>query len=355
MTMARQKKDQRVEIRFMVKEGLRQVEVIRCMQAVHGRDCLSEASIKRWYGWFKSGQDSVDNQPKSGAPKKRTPKKLAEIRAVLQRNARSSISTIARDVNLSYGTVQKALHADLDMTKLSARWIPHLLTQPQKVRRVALARAALQMLRSCVNPIDSVIAQDESWIFAWDPESREASRQWVQKGQPRPTKCRIEQSMLKSMLVAFVDKEGVIHYEFVAAGLGIGHAVYLQILIRFREALHRKRPHLWRSGRWCLLQDGAPAHRARPVRDWFGEKRIKLLLHSGYSPDLNPMDYWFFDSVKKSVKGHHHHTLQDLHTAVKGAMDGIAAAEFRHAFDRLPARLCLCIASGGDYFVEQGQ
>ncbi len=353
--MPPQKKDQRIEIRFLVKEGVHNVEIIRRMQRVHGANCVSESTIKRWANWFRTGQDSVDNRPKSGAPKKRTPAKLAQIQQVVQREGRSSIQQIATEVKLSFGTVRKALHKDLNMSKLSARWIPHLLSDPQKVRRMALARAALQHLQSRIVPVDTVIAEDESWMFVWDPESRQASKQWIARGGERPTKVRIEQSTLKTMLVAFVDKDGPIHCEFVPRGHGIDTDTYLQILIRFRESLRRKRPQIWRSGRWCLLQDGAPSHRARPVMDWFGRHRIHLLPHPGYSPDLNPMDYWFFDRVKKSVKGHRYHDLANLRTAVLGAIDAIPLQEFNQAFARLPDRLRKCVQSRGNYFVERRQ
>ncbi len=302
--MPKQKQDQQIEIHFLVKEGLRQVDVVRRLHAVHGRDCLRALSIKRWFNRFKTGQDSVDNLPKSGALKKRMPQKIAEIQNVVHRDACSSISSIARQVGLSYGTVQKALHKDLNSSKLSARWVPHLLMDVEKTRRVVQARASLQAMRSRVNPIDAVVAEDESWFYTWDPESREGSRQWIAHVQPCPTKVWIEQSMPKMMLITFIDQRGPIHCEFVPAGLGIGGAVYLEVLEWFRESFRRKHPDLWRSGRWALLHDGAPAHRCRPVLQWLGQKCICLLPHLGYSLDLNPMDYWFFDWVKKAVKGH---------------------------------------------------
>lgn len=49
------------------------------MQASHPTDCLSVSSIKRWFNWFKSGQDRIQNLPKTGCPKKCTPEKIEQI------------------------------------------------------------------------------------------------------------------------------------------------------------------------------------------------------------------------------------------------------------------------------------
>ncbi len=352
--MAPQKVDQRYEIRLMIKEGTPVREVIARMQNLHGNNCLSVSSIRRWCAWFQSGQDRIQNLPKTGAPKKRNAKKVAEIRALVTQDRRSSIREISRQVGLSFGCVQKSLHKDLQLKKRSARWIPHLLTPDQKVRRVAQARAALQQIRSRTRPIDRVVAQDESWMFTWDPAKKEATKEWLRADEPRPVKPRIERSTVKTMLVGFIDRQGVIHREFVPDGHGISSEVYIQILGRFQEALKKSRPGLARSGRWTLLQDGAPAHTACPTRRWLGDHNITTLPHPGYLPDLNPMDYWFFDKLKAAVRGVRYQRVEDLHGAIDAAIKLIPAQEFGTAMDKLPQRLRQCIDNQGAYFIEHG-
>ncbi len=353
--MAPQKVDQRHEIRFMVREGTPVREIIARMQRLHANNYLSVSSIRRWCAWFQSGQNRIQNLPKSGAPKKRTQRKVCEIQNIVQGDRRSSIREVSRQVGLSYGTVQKALHQDLNLNKKSARWVPHLLTPGQKVRRVAQCRAALQQLRSRVHPVDRVIAQDESWMFTWDPGKKESTKEWLRNDEPRPTKPRIEQSTVKTMLVAFLDKEGVIHREFIPQGHGITSEVYIQVLGRFLTALRAKRPGLVRSGRWRLLHDGAPAHTARPTVHWLGQNNIQILPHPGYSPDLNPMDYWFFDKLKAAVRGVRYQRVEDLHSAIDAAIKLIPPEEFNRAMDKLPERLRKCVEHNGSYFIERGQ
>ncbi len=260
--MALQKVDQQYEIRFLVRDGKNARQIIDCMQRTHPKDCLSVSFIHRWVNWFSSGQDRIKNLDKSGAPKKRTAAKLGQIQGVIQGDRRSTIREVSRQVQLSYRTVQKALKKDLNLCKKSATWVPHFLTAAQKQHRVCMCRDALRRLRDRRNhPVDRIVAQDESWMFTWDPGIRQSSMEWVAPGQPRPQKPRIERTTVKVMLIAFIDRQGVIYREFVPNRLGINAHLYVQILDRFWTAFRQRRPQLarqevglparWSSGTHC--------------------------------------------------------------------------------------------------------
>lgn len=216
-----------------------------------------------------------------------------------------------------------------------------------------MARRSLQMLRHRVNPITTVIAEDESWMNCWDPQPKNATREWIQRGQPCLEKVPIERSVQKVMHVAFVDEQGLIFHEFVPNGHGIGGALYLQILGRFMDALHRRRPHLaTRAGMrtWALLHDGAPAHRADPMHYFLQARGVQLLPQPGYSLDLNPMDYWFFNKLKLKMKGVRHRDIPALEQSVDAAIGAIPQADFAAALARLPECFRGCIAAEGRYF-----
>ncbi len=260
---------------------------------------------------------------------------------------------MSQDVNLSFGCTRRLLKEDLKVKKRPAKWVPHLLTDREKQRRVNLARQTLQILRQRANPVDVVIAQDESWVNCWDPQPKQATCEWIAAGEDRLEKVVIERSVQKTMLVAFIDKDGLVYREFVPNGLGIGAVLYQAILDRFLTALRRARPHLaTRRGMmtWALLQDGAPAHRADPVQCFLRARGVRILPHPGYSPDLNPMDYWFFSKIKKQVKGIRHRDIPQLEQAVDASIRVIPAPEFQAAMDRFPERLRKCIAANGSYF-----
>ncbi len=344
----RAKQDQRIEVRFLWKEGLTQAEIHTRLVAVHGQAALSRSSVQRWVTRFQKEGEAVSDKPKSGRPITRQ-HAVPAIRQALQQDKRKSVRQLAAAANLSVGSTHRVLKKDLHLSKKPAKWIPHLLTAPQKLRQLNLARTSLGMFRGTRrNPaLQRVVTMDESWFHVWDPESKAASRVWIAPGEPRPEKVRREISIRKCMLMVFFDREGVIHHEFVPDRHGIDRHLFNAILTRFRESLCRRRPILWTNTvPWALLQDGAPAHNARMNLDFLQYHDIKTLPHPGYSPNLNPCDYWFFACIKKHVQGIRHHTIQALEQAVDRAITNIPQADFAAAMDCLPRTPKVCGCTG---------
>jgi hypothetical protein len=63
-----EEQEQHVCIKFCVKLGRNGVETLEMLQTAFGEQCLSRAHIFEWHKRFKEGQDSVDNNPRSGRP-----------------------------------------------------------------------------------------------------------------------------------------------------------------------------------------------------------------------------------------------------------------------------------------------
>lgn len=168
----------------MVKQGLSQKDILSKLRDVHGAQALSKSSVQRWVCRFQTEGDNVADKLKSGRPKTRDMVHPL-IQAQLQTDKRKTIRQLANHAQVSKGTVHNILKKDLQLKKKPAKWIPHLLTAAQCLRRVTMARAALGMMRTMRrNPgIRTVIAMDESWFHTWDPESKEASKVWLSQGE----------------------------------------------------------------------------------------------------------------------------------------------------------------------------
>jgi hypothetical protein len=57
------------------------------------------------------------------------------------------------------------------------------------------------------------------------------------------------------------------------------------------------------KGEWFLHWDNAPVHTVMVILEFLAKKRIKLLSHPPYSPDLTPADYFLFPKLKKELAG----------------------------------------------------
>ena len=111
--------------------------------------------------------------------------------------------------------------------------------------------------------------------------------QWKTQNSPWPKKARMSRSQVKTRLVCFFHRKGIVHYEFIAYGQTVNQQCYLEVLTRLRESVRRKRPGLWPE-KWILHQDNVPAHDALRVCEFLAKNSITKIDHPPYSPELAP-------------------------------------------------------------------
>ena len=127
---------------------------------------------------FESGVESIKNAPKSGRPKSASRKEIvSKIKEIIEGDARFTVRDIARKVGISLSTVHLILKKHLKVRKISARWVPHLLSDEQKRQRVKVAKQLLQMFPKYDSlPMSSQVMQPGSIILS--PSERLAIRSW---------------------------------------------------------------------------------------------------------------------------------------------------------------------------------
>jgi len=68
-----------------------------------------------------------------------------------------------------------------------------------------MLNAFLEMLEEEGDRLSNrIITTDETWIHQYDPESKQASMQWIEKGQKPPMKFRAQKSAIKVMATFFL-------------------------------------------------------------------------------------------------------------------------------------------------------
>jgi len=77
----------------------------------------------------------------------------------------------------------------------------------------------------------------------------------------------------------------------------------------------------------------AVVHTAKVVQEFLAKKRIKLLSHPPYLPDLAPADYFLFPKLKKELAGITM-TQEKFKKEWEGVLRGISREEFAMTFVR---------------------
>ena len=119
-------------------------------------------TVFRWVKGFKAGKFSVEDDTPPGRPKTSVTKAIiAAVEIVVKQDARYSVKDIASCTGISDGSVQTILKKRLDLRKVCARWVPHLLTEEQKTQRLKCARELLKTYKGCNSPVISNLLTDD--------------------------------------------------------------------------------------------------------------------------------------------------------------------------------------------------
>ncbi len=313
------RREQRAVIKSCVKWGFDPKRTINSLRAAFDNHTLSHTQIRYWFKRFMqdSNQGTADSK-RPGRPKSKwTDEEILKVRQELESDRRSTVRQLAEGVDMSHTSVHTVIKKDLKMKKLAAKFVPRVLTEDQKKTRLNVATANLDWISKDNSILNRIIATDESWVFTYNPRTKVSDMQWTHSDEPHPRKALHAQSQKKTMLILYFDCQGVILADFHDEGT-VTKKVYVQSLKRMREAVRRKRPHLWGPPRsFILLQDNASPHTADITVEYMDKVEIETWPHPPYSPDMSPCDFWAFPRLKKCIHSHHFQSLDDIKVCVR--------------------------------------
>lgn len=346
-----EKSEQRVCIKFCQKLGDTCAATYEKIQRAFGDEAMSRARVYEWYKRFRDGRTSVDSEERSGRPSTSTNEVMVNtVRAVIRDDRRLTVREVAEDLNLSYGSVQTILTENLGMRRVSAKFVPRLLTDEQKHDRLSKATELLECARGDPNFMKTIITGDESWVYGYDPETKTQSSQWKTATSPRPKKARQVRSSVKVMLTVFFDHKGVVHHEYAPQGQTITKQYYVQVLTRLRDAVRRKRPDLWASSAWQLHHDNAPAHSSHLVQAFLAKHGVVQVPQPPYSPDMAPCDFFLFPKMKTALKGKRFQSREEIKVNATRELKSISQAAFQKCYEQWVGRWEKCVGAQGCYF-----
>ena len=195
-----------------------------------------------------------------------------------------------------------------------------------------------------------VVSGHETWVYSFDPETKQQSAQWTPAGAAPPVKFRRERSAAKQMVAVFVARRGHVitvpldTQRTVTANWYVKHCLpkVLDAVV-----LHRPRTRL----RGLLLHhDNAPAHRAHQTKNFLAENRVQELSHPSYSPDLAPCDFFVFPRVKLQLRVIRYDSPEEAVEAFMKVLEDIPALEWASCFTKWFERMTRCIEAKGEYF-----
>ncbi|KAL6417956.1 hypothetical protein ACFW04_012430 [Cataglyphis niger] len=170
--------EQRECVKFCFKLEKTFTEIFKMLQG-YGKNCMSRTQCYEWFNRFKLGRTVIKDNEKSGRPSTSTNDVHVEKSARLSEEMGSIICK---------SSCHLLLTEKLNMHRVAAKFVPRLLTEEQKEKRIAVSRELLDLSNDNKNFLKNVITGGETWIHNYNAEIKAQSL-------PRPKKARQSSSI----------------------------------------------------------------------------------------------------------------------------------------------------------------
>ncbi|KAK3552739.1 hypothetical protein QTP86_022149, partial [Hemibagrus guttatus] len=236
------------------------------------------AIIRKW--------KTTDNLPRSGAPRKISPRGVKMITRMVSKNPRTTRGDPVNDLQRAGTKVTKATISNTlrlqGLKSCSARRVP--LLKPVHVR--ARLKSAREHLDDPEEDWENVIWSDETKIELFGKNS--ACRVWRRKNaelHPKNTIPTVKHGGGNIMLWGCFSAKGP--GRLIRVKERMNGAMYREILSK--NLLPSARALKMKRG-WVFQHDNDPKHTARATKEWLRKKHFKVLEWPSQSPDLNPIE-----------------------------------------------------------------
>ncbi|GBP34508.1 Histone-lysine N-methyltransferase SETMAR [Eumeta japonica] len=206
--------EHRAVIKYFVKKGTTPKEIFEDMVSVLQESAPSYTMVEKWARLFQQGRESCEDDARPGRP-----------------------VTIAEELQISKERVGEIIQEHINMRKISASWVPKMLTPFDKQRRLQTSKDFLELVGDNIEEIcDRIVTVDETWVRQYDPESKQESMQWTKKGERPPKKFKVQKSASKLMATIFWDSEGVLLIDYLPKGTTMNGQYYANLLAQARDS-----------------------------------------------------------------------------------------------------------------------
>ncbi|GFS00610.1 low-density lipoprotein receptor [Elysia marginata] len=178
---------------FLFSKGIRPSEIHKQIAETYGEVAKSRPRVYQWCNWFGGGRTSLNDEPKYRRPKTSTNEEnTTRADELIKCDRKIKISEIALKFEIPTSTVHEKVHDTLGYLKVSARWVPKMITEDHKLQRVEFHERLLLRcqqdngdedtthigvgfggdFQAKNNLFDNMIAGDETWVRLNTPETK---------------------------------------------------------------------------------------------------------------------------------------------------------------------------------------
>ena len=289
---------------------------------------------------------TVKRAPGSG--RKQIPSAKLLVQSEIQDNPVSSVRQVSRKVGVSKTTVHRKLKFDLKLKPYKFNRCQQL-TENHREQRLEFCR----WIEERNIDVQKVIFTDEKFFVLHPNPNKQNTRIWSLKN-PYLYEDSIKQGGKKVMAWAGIADGKILPLFWFDEGQSVNSDAYFHVL----------EEHLWpavrdeaNSEQFYYQQDGATPHCSNKCMQFLQEKFPSRVISRrsdqpwpAHSPDLSPLDYWFWGEMQSIVYSKDPQTIEELKQVVNEAASRITEEKIRKAVNNFYRRLQKCKENGGGHF-----
>ena len=258
----------------------------------------------------------------------------------------TSIRKVSNATGIPKSSVQRIMRTDLNLYPYKLQMLQKL-NDEDKGARLNFS----EWLRTNNDSVNNILWSDEAYFYLDGDISRHHCRIWT-TSKPSHYLTKPLHPQKTCVWFAFSSKFKLQPFFFDSP---INSESYLEMLRNnVRPQLAQKR----KISSTIFMQDGAPSHYATNVRSYLNDLFNQRVISRGCkiswpprSPDLNPLDYWFWGTLKARV--FHNNAPRDLQTLksrIAEECDAFTVGELAAAISNLSERCHLLDQVDGGHF-----
>jgi len=112
------------------------------------------------------------------------------------------------------------------------------------------------------NFLSRFVTMDETWLYHYDPETKQQSMEWRHSGSPRPKKFRVQKSAGKFLASIFWDQDSIHRTDYLPKGQTFNTEYYSSLLMQLKDIFEGKTPREDHQGGLVLARQcpGSPGN-----------------------------------------------------------------------------------------------
>ena len=335
-------------IKMMVHNDHTAPDILFYLVNVYGVDFISQRRVQDIVKEFKSGE-RLSHKRKEGSGRRSTStteENIQAVRQLVENDISMNCKQMSEHVGIPARSVNRILVDKLKKKCVKAKWVPHMLTEANKERRVVVGRQVLNVLNRRISK--RLVVTDEKWIYHRNTPSSAHQHFWVDSGGDRPQQPKKTISAAKSLLMMATNFHGESYFELLQEGETVDserYIVFLRNVVNHFRSLHE--PVMPEN--MLLMHDNARPHVAHAVTEFINQQNITVIPQPPYSPDFNLLDRVVFRNYEVFRLGENFASRAEILDSITEYTDTFSMRQFLKQLESLKSDITSIIELNGNY------